>query len=106
MTLTHTICPNHFSLYVGKQGMHSAEVGILASLFEKSPTELKHKQTLIKCKSMTFNIRTLNRTGELLELTASMSEHNIDIVCVQEHRYHHSQVEIKKHHSGNGWTFI
>ena len=55
---------------------------------------------------MTFNIRTLNRINQLPELTASMSEHNIDIVCVQEHRYHHNEVGIKYHDSSNGWTFI
>ena len=51
-------------------------------------------------------VRTLNRITQLLELTASAVEHNIDIVCIQEHRYHHSEVEIKYHDSGNGRTFI
>ena len=31
-------------------------------------------------------------------------DHNIDIICIQEHRYTHSE-DIKYHHTGNGcWT--
>ena len=52
---------------------------------------------------MTFNVRTLNRIGQLPELTASAVEHNIDIICIQEHRYTHSE-DIKYHDTGNGWT--
>ena len=51
----------------------------------------------------TFNVRTLNRIGQLPELTASAVEHNIDIICIQEHRYTHSE-DIKYHDTGNGWT--
>ena len=46
---------------------------------------------------MTFNVRTLDRIGQLLELTASVEEHNMDKICLQEHRYYHSEVEIKYH---------
>ena len=52
---------------------------------------------------MTFNVRTLNRIGQLLELTASAIDHNIDIICIQENRYTHSE-DIKYHDTGNGWT--
>ena len=54
---------------------------------------------------MTFNVRTLNRIGQLPELTASAVEHNIDIhvICIQEHRYTYSE-DIKYHDTGNGWT--
>ena len=55
---------------------------------------------------MTFNDRTLNRIGQLPELTASAIDPNIDIVCVQEHRYHHSKEDIKYHDTGNGLTFV
>ena len=71
-------------------------------MFEKSATELnqkllKYKQTI---QIATFNIRTLNKISQLPELTALAIEHNIDIICIQEHRYTH----IKYHDSGNGWT--
>ena len=36
----------------------------------------------------------------------SVVDHNIDIVCIQEHRYHHSKVDIKYHDTGKGWTFV
>ena len=41
---------------------------------------------------------------ELLpELTASAVEHKIDIICIQEHRYTHTEI-IKYHETGNGWA--
>ena len=62
---------------------------------------------LIKCKQTlqiaTFNVRTLNRIGQLPELIASAEEHMIDIICIQEHRYTHSE-DIKYHETGNGWS--
>ena len=51
----------------------------------------------------TFNVRTLNRIGQLPELTASAVEHNIDIICIQEHRYTHNE-DIKYHDTGSGWS--
>ena len=75
-------------------------------MFEQSATELK-QQKLLKCKHTvqiaTFNVRTLNRIGQRLELTASAIEHNIDIICIQEHRYTQRE-DIKYHDTGNGWT--
>ena len=63
-----------------KKGVHSAEVVALATVFEKSATELKLKQKLLKFKSktqrVTFNVRILNRIGQLPDLTASAIDHN------------------------------
>ena len=91
---------NRIALCAGKKGR------ILASVFEKSATEFK-QQKLLKCKQaiqiVTFNVRTLNRIGQLPELTASAVEYQIDIICIQEHRYTHTE-EIKYHETGNGWT--
>ena len=62
---------------------------------------------LLTCKQTiqiaTFNVRTLNRIGQLPELTASAVEHKIDIIYIQAHRYTHTE-DIKYHDSGNGWT--
>ena len=55
---------------------------------------------------MTFKVRTLKRIGQLLETTASAVENNIDIACIQEHRYYHYELEIKYHNTGNGRTFV
>ena len=49
--------------------------------------------------------RTLNRIGQLSELTASAVEHKIDIICIQEHRYTHTE-DIKYHETGNGWMLV
>ena len=106
ITMTHiqTTSPNHIALHVDKKAVRPAEVGALDSVFEKSATELKQKLLICKCtiQIMTFNVRTLNKIGQLLELTASAIEHNIDMICIQEHRYTHSK-DIKYHDTGNGW---
>ena len=106
MTHTQTTYINCIALRAGKKGARPAEVRALASVFEKSVTELK-QQKLQKCKQTiqiaTFNVRTLNRIGQLPELTASAVEHMIDIICTQEHRYTHTK-DIKYHETGNGWA--
>ena len=106
MTHTQTTYINRIALRAGKKGARPAEVGALASVFEKSATELK-QQKLLKCKQTiqiaTFNVRTLNRIGQVPELTASAVEHKIDIICIQEHRYTHTN-DIKYYDTGNGWT--
>ena len=99
MIHTQTTRPNRIALHAGKKRACLAEV-------EKSAAELK-QQKLLKCKHTiqiaTFNIRTLNRIGQLPELTASTIDQKINIICIQEHRYTHSE-DIKYHDTGNGWT--
>ena len=67
------------------------------------------KQKLLKCKQTiqiaTFNVRSLIRIGQLPELTTSAVEHKIDIICIQEHGYTHTE-DIKYHETGNGWTLV
>ena len=58
----------------------------------KPPLIQKHLVNMI-----TFDIRTLNTINQLPELTASAIEYNIDIICVQEYRFNHSKVELKRH---------
>ena len=108
MTRTQTTYINRIALRAGKKGALPAEVGALASVFEKSATELK-QQKLLKCKQTiqiaTFNVRTLNKIGQLSELTASAVEHKIDVICIQEHRYTHTE-DIKYHETDNGWMLV
>ena len=47
MTRTQTRSINRIALRAGKKGARPAEVGALASVFEKSATELKLKQISI-----------------------------------------------------------
>ena len=74
MTHTQTTYTNRIALRAGKKGARPAEIGTLASGFEKSDTELK-EQKLVICKQTiqiaTFNVRNLYRIGQLPELTAS-----------------------------------
>ena len=106
MTHTQTTYINRIALRAGKKGVRPAKVGALASVFEKSATELK-QQKLLKCKQAiqiaTFNVRTLDRIGQQPELTATAGEYKIDIICIQEHRYTHTG-DIKYHDTDNGWT--
>ena len=106
MTHTQTTYTNRIALRAGKKGARPAEVGALASVFEKSATELKRPK-LLKCKQTlqiaTFNLRALNRIGQLPELIASAVEHKIDIICIQEHRCTYTE-DIKYHETGNGWV--
>ena len=77
-------------------------------MFENSATELKQSK-LLKCKQTLqiakFNVRTLNRIGQLPELIALAEEHKIDIICIQEHRYTHTE-DIKYHETGKGWSLV
>ena len=76
MTHTQTTCPS-------KMGARPTEFGALGSVFEKSGTELKLKQKLLKYKHTlqiaTFDVRILNRIGQLPELTTCAIYYNIDI---------------------------
>ena len=108
----HDSDSNCIILRTGKTRVRSAEVRSLAPVLKKSATvlKLKPKLKLLRCKNTvhiaTLNNRTLNRIGQLPELTASATEHNIDFVYIQEHRYSHSEIEIKYLDTGNRWTFI
>ena len=56
----------------------------------------KNPNKLLRCtKSLsltTFNARTLQKQYNLEELVYAASIHKLDIVCLQEHRYMHSEV--------------
>ena len=49
--------------------------------------------------------QNFNRIGQIPGVTASEIDPNIDIICIQEHRYIHSE-DIKYHDTGNGWTLL
>ena len=103
MTHTQTTNIHRIAPRADKKGARPAEVGALTSVFEKSATELK-QQKLLKCEQTiqiaTFNVRTLNRIGQLPELSGSAVEHKIDIICIQEQRYTQTE-DIKYHETGN-----
>ena len=90
----------------GKQGART-EVLVLASDLDKYATE---PRPLLKCKRATqistFNVRTLQSKKQTFELIASAQKHNIDIICVQEHRYYHPDLKLKYHKLEKGWKFV
>ena len=60
------------------------------------------KPNLFRSKSTvyiaTFNIRTLNTINQLPEFTVSAAKQNIDIICIQRHKYHHSIIMLHHQH--------
>lgn len=92
----------------GQKGSR-AGVSVLAPDFEKYATE-RNKIRLLKCKNpfkiSTFNVRTLQPINQMAELTATAINNQIDIICVQEHRLYHDEINLKYHELGKGWTFI
>ena len=73
---------------------------IVKKISYRAQTKITKMQTI---QIATFNIRTLNKIGQLPERTALDIDHNIDIICFQEHKYTHNE-NIKYHDTGNGWT--
>ena len=108
ITTTHTLttCLNHIALRSGKKGHVLLKLDPGFSV-RKISFRAQTKQNWLKCKHTiqitTFNVRTLNRIRQLLELTALALDHNKDIIRIQEHIYTHSEY-IKYHENGNGWT--
>ena len=97
----------HIARRAGDQGARSADVTALTQR-PKNQLQSQTNTSLIKCKRMTtlstFNVRTLNTTNQLSELVAIL--YNIDIICIQEHRFFHDDLTLKNHDVGKGWTFI
>ena len=100
MTSTNSNLSNHITRRVGNQGVRPP-VGWQARI-EKYATDRDPKgNTLLKCRKTTListlNCRTLNTSGKIGELTALAQEQHIDILCIQEHRIYHEDVNIKFH---------
>ena len=83
MTHTQTTHTNRIALCAGKKGARPAEVGALASVFEKSATKLK-RQKLLKCKQTlqiaTFNVRKVRRTKHAGHCWRSRDELKRDVL--------------------------
>ena len=41
------------------------------------------------------NVSTLNTVKQLLQMSASAAEHNREIICTEEHRFPHCELETK-----------
>ena len=74
---------------------------------EKSATG---KTALLKAKKIisvsTINLRTLICKSKLYETIASAENFGIDILCIQEHRLYHQEIDIKFCKLERNWTLI
>ena len=108
MTITKSRTSYRIACRAGYEGARSAVVPTLAQC---SKNQLQgHHTKLLECKKSTFistfNVRTLNTINQLPELVSSAIELNINVICIQEHRFFHSDIKLKHHDVGKGWTFI
>ena len=89
-------------------------IGVIsqAPILEKQATDslIRLKPKFFKRSSKicisTFNIRTIKGECQSSELVASAIEHNIDIICIQEHRLYHKDFDIKYHTLNIGWSLV
>ena len=97
----------HIGRRVDKQGPRP---GVLALAPELEKLATEPNSNLLRCKTKflisTFNVRTLLPNSQMSELVASAETHKIDIICVQEHRFFHDDIDIKYQDIAKHWTFI
>ena len=73
------------------------------SLIHQKPKFLKSSKNI---HISTFNIRTFKSDCQSSELVASVIEHDIDIICIQEYRLYHKDIDIKYNILNYGWTLV
>ena len=73
------------------------------SLIHQKPKFLKSSKNI---HISTFNIITFKNDCQSSELVASAIEHDIDIICIQEHRLYHKDIDIKYNILNYGWTLV
>ena len=74
---------------------------------EKSDTGNEKLLKAKRCVNIsTLNVRSLRGNHKVYELIAAAEKYEIDIICVQEHRYYHPDIPVKIHTFEKGWTFL
>ena len=73
-------------------------------------TRTKTKDQLIACRSVTkisfFNVRTLSNDKNLFKLVHNAQQQNITVICIQDHRNYHPDIEVNHKMIGNDWQLI
>ena len=109
MTSTTVHKSYHIARRVGKPGARPP-VGGQAGIVKIATGIKDSDERLLKCKKTTlfstFNSRTLSSHKNLSEITASAIKQNIDIVCLQEHRIFHEDIDIKHHDMKEQWVML
>ena len=102
MTSTSNQDSYHIARRVGEEGARPP-VGNWAGI-EKNTTSCKNLLKSKTCQLVsTFNARTLNSPLKLGEITALSEKLGLEAVCIQEHRIHHEDINIRYHNMGKGW---
>ena len=83
-------------------GRDDADVAASVDVNPSLSGMLRPKKTI---KVATFNVRTLSSDIKMHELIANAECHRIDVICIQEHRHYHSDVDIKYNDIGK-WCLI
>ena len=110
MTLHQIRRSNRIARRAGKQGAR-AGVTDSALVFEKLDTDhRKQKPKLFRGKNVTsistFNVRTLHTECKSAELVSSAIDNEVDIICIQEHRYFHKEINLNYTNLEAEWTLI
>ena len=100
--------PNASNLY--RLGRRPGQQGPRPSVADLAEVEKLATGPMIGCKSITkistFNVRTLGPIDKIGELVALAAEKRIDIVCIQEHRIFHEEIDINFKDVGKGWRLV
>ena len=76
----------------------------------KTPTPKEKSKKFVKCKKpvtiSTLNTRTLNPNGRTEELAFLASTHNIDVICLQDHKFYHPDNETQYHKKHLGYQLL
>jgi exonuclease III len=75
-----------------------------------STTNPKTQKQLLKCTKpiiiSSLNTRTLNPVGRVEELSHLAMTHNIDVVCIQDHKFYHPDDDLQYHKKIQGQQLI
>ena len=82
----------------------------LMYMSEESDNTIKKKNHLLRCKKQvlvsSLNVNTLNSEAKMGEITSCAEKEGIDVVCIQEHRIFHKEINIHHHKMGRGWMLL
>ena len=100
--------PNQISYHIARRVGHQGARPSMRNQVEvekyASGTKLLTNRKPLKIAS--FNVRTLSNDKNLYELTGLAELHNISVICIQEHRIYHPNLDINHQIVGKGWILI
>ena len=77
---------------------------------QESDNTIEKENHLLRCKqpvlASSFNVNTLNSKVKMGEITYCAEMEGIDVLCIQEHRIFHEEINIRHHKMGRGWMLL